>query len=91
MVISMDDRAKLSDVTVTGQAESLYHLYDEESRPSGINYSSGNSIRMFFVDGKLDRAKVTGNVEGRQYPEEYRGNPKVDLQKFVWRERERPF
>lgn len=91
MVISLDDRAKLSDVTVTGQAESLYHLYDEENRPSGINYSSGNSIRMFFIDGKLDRAKVTGNVEGRQYPEAYRGNPKINLRKFVWRERERPF
>jgi lipopolysaccharide export system protein LptA len=91
IVIIMNDQSKLSGVTVTGQAESLYHLYDEEKKPTGINYSSGNMIRMFFIDGKLDRAVVTGNVEGKQYPESYRGNPKVNLRKFVWRESEKPF
>ncbi|MBM3163793.1 MAG: hypothetical protein FJZ79_10955 [Chlorobi bacterium] len=91
MVITMNGQSKLSGVTVTGQAESLYHLYDEKNQPNGINYSSGNMIRMFFDDGKLDRATVTGNVEGKQYPESYRGNPKINLRKFVWREGEKPF
>ena len=68
-----------------------YHLYNEKNEPSGINYSSGKMIRMFFMDGKLDRVKVTGNVEGKQYPDSYRGNSKINLRKFVWREREKPF
>ncbi|KUL31684.1 OstA-like protein [Chlorobium limicola] len=91
MVIAMTDNAKLSGVTVTGQAESLFHLYNEKNEPSGINYSSGKIIRMFFIDGKLDRVKVTGNVEGKQYPDSYRGNRKINLKKFVWREQEKPF
>lgn len=91
MVIMMNDNAKLSNVTVTGQAESLFNLYNEKNEPSGINYSSGKMIRMFFMDGKLDRVKVTGNVEGKQYPDSYRGNSKINLRKFVWREREKPF
>ena len=90
MVIMMNDNAKLSNVTVTGQAESLFNLYNEKNEPSGINYSSGKMIRMFFMDGKLDRVKVTGNVEGKQYPDSYR-NSKINLRKFVWREREKPF
>ncbi|MCF8215541.1 MAG: hypothetical protein K9I59_01690 [Chlorobium sp.] len=91
MVISMNDRGKLSDVIVTGQAESLYHLYDEGNKPTGINYSSGNSILMLFIEGRLIKAKVTGNVEGRQYPGRYRGDPKINLPGFVRKEPERPF
>ncbi|ABL66542.1 LptA/OstA family protein [Chlorobium phaeobacteroides] len=91
MVIRMNDRSKISGVTVTDQAESLYHLYDENRQPSGINYSSGNIIRMLFRDGHLVRVNVTGNVEGKQYPVSYRGDTSLNLIGFAWREHENPF
>ena len=91
MVIRLKEGKKITGITLTGQAESLYHLYNEKKQPSGINYSSGDMIRMFFTDGILGSVKVTGNVEGKQYPESFRGNPKINLSKFVWRERENPF
>lgn len=91
MMIRLKEGKKIAGITLTGQAESLYHLYNEKRQPSGINYSSGDMIRMFFADGILGSVKVTGNVEGKQYPESFRGNPKINLSKFAWRERENPF
>ena len=91
MVIRLIDGSKVTGITVTDQAELLYHLYNEKRKPSGINYSSGDMIRMFFSDGTLNRIKVTGNVEGKQYPESFRGNSSINLAKFAWRERENPF
>ena len=46
---------------------------------------------MFFIGGILKRVKVTGNVEGKQYPESFRGDKKINLSKFEWREKENPF
>jgi len=91
MVIRLDDRSKIKGITATTEAESLYHLYDEKRKPSGINYSSGNVIRMLFSGGILRQVKVTGNVEGKQYPERLRGNKSINLTRFVWRESENPF
>ena len=91
MMILLNDNSKITGITMTTQAESLYHLYNNERKPSGINYSSGDMIRMFFIGGILKRVKVTGNVEGKQYPESFRGDKKINLSKFEWREKENPF
>ena len=91
MVILLNENSKLKGVSVTDQAESLYHLYNKEREPSGINYSSGDQIRMFFTEGVLQRIKVTGSVEGKEYPESYRGNKSINLSKFAWRAKENPF
>ena len=91
MVILLNENSRVRGITVSDQAESLYHLYNEEREPSGINYSSGDQIRMFFTEGVLQRIKVTGSVEGKEYPESFRGNPKINLSKFAWRAKENPF
>jgi lipopolysaccharide export system protein LptA len=91
MVIKINDHSKITGITGSSESESLYHLYDEKHQPSGINYSSGNIIEMFFSEGRLNRVKVTGNVQGKQYPERFRGDKSINLQKFVWREEENPF
>jgi len=91
MFILLNDRSKITGITVNREAEILYHLYDETRKPSGINYSSGDVIRMFFKDGTLSRVKITDNVEGKQYPESFRGKESINLSKFKWRERENPF
>ena len=91
MLIMLDELSKISGITLTTQAESLYHLYDEQRQPAGINYSSGDVIQMVFAAGKLSRIKVGGGVEGKQYPESFRGMKKINLPAFVWREKENPF
>lgn len=91
MMIAFDDMSKFSGITLTTQSESLYHLYNEQQQPAGINYSSGDVIHMFFATGKLRSIKIAGGVEGKQYPESFRGMKKINLPAFVWREKENPF
>lgn len=90
MVITLDERSKLTGVTVTTGAKSLYHIYNEKNEPSGINYTSGEVIRMFFNDGKLSSVLVTRDALGRQYPDTMRGDKGIDLPGFRWREKETP-
>jgi len=91
MLIRLNDSSKITGITLAEQAESLYHLYDEKRKPAGINSSSGDMIQMFFTAGVLSRVKVVGGVEGKQYPESFRGNKSINLSRFEWRERENPF
>lgn len=90
MAITLDDASRITGITVTGQAKSLRYLYDDRREPSGANFSSGNSIRMFFREGKLGRVLVTGNPLGRQYPNSMREKEEINLPGFLWREREIP-
>ena len=90
MLITLDEQEKVTGIQVDSQARSLYYGYDSGSSPAGINYSSGNTIVMSFAEGKLNRITVSGNVEGKQYPNKLRGNAKINLPGFRLRFDERP-
>ena len=90
MHILLDDQEKVTGVQVDSQARSLYYAYDKDSSPTGVNYSSGNRIVMSFAEGKLDRIAVSGNVEGKQYPNKLRGSNKINLPGFKLRYDEKP-
>ncbi len=89
MTIDLKDGSGVEGIRVESQARSLYHTYDG-GEPSGVNYSSGNVIEMFFREGKLHRILVSGNVEGKQYPDRLRGASDINLPGFRLRFDERP-
>lgn len=90
MLITLNDQEQLTGIQVDAQARSLYFSYDDDSSPSGVNFSSGNTILMSFTGGVLDRIKVSGNVEGKQYPNKLRGTPGINLPGFRLRYDEKP-
>jgi lipopolysaccharide export system protein LptA len=90
MVVKLDDRSRLTGVTVTKRAKSLYHIYDDENQPSGVNFTSGDVMQMFFREGKLSRILTTGSSLGKQYPNSLREDKGIDLPEFRWRESEKP-
>jgi len=90
MLVTLDDRSRLTGVTVTSKAKSLYHIYDEKNQPSGANFTSGDVLRMFFNQGKLSRILVTGSSLGKQYPNNLREDKGINLPSFQWRENEKP-
>lgn len=59
---------KLAQVDVERNATSLYYLYENEY-PNGVNKSSGDRILIDFEDGKVDRIKIIGGVQGQYFPE----------------------
>ena len=67
IILSFAER-KLHEIEVLRNATSLYYLYDE-AEPNGVNRSSGDRIRIDFLDGHIDRITVIGGVEGTYAPE----------------------
>jgi len=59
---------QLDSVFVNNNATSLYYLYDKD-KPDGANKSSGDQIIINFIEGKIDRIKIIGGVQGEYFPE----------------------
>jgi lipopolysaccharide export system protein LptA len=68
---------KLDQVDVKKNATSLYYLFDN-NEPNGANKSSGDRIVIDFIDGKVDRIKVVGGVQGQYFPEKLILNHEID-------------
>jgi len=90
MIATLDDRSRLTGVTTTVKAKSLYHVYDEDKQPSSVNFTSGDVIRMFFVEGKLSRILVTGRSLGKEYPKRLWTDKGINLPDFRLRDNEKP-
>ncbi len=89
MIMTFNPDSKLERTDVYREARSLYHLYDKEA-PSGANRSSGDEINILFKSNKVHRIKITGGVEGKQYPEWMLENRDLNLPNFNWRIEEKP-
>ena len=52
-----------------------------------MNKSSGDHVTLSFADGKIDKIKILGGVEGKYYPEKMIANKEADfnLTGFDWR------
>ncbi len=90
LTANLDDNSRLQKVIAIGKARSLYHIYDDKNQPSGVNFTSGERIRMFFAEGKLDRILVTGGPLGKEYPNYMRNDPEINLPGFRLRDKEKP-
>ena len=62
------DGNKLGRIEADRNATSLYYVF-EENAPNGANRSSGDRIVIEFDEGKADRIRILGGVEGRYLPE----------------------
>ena len=76
---------QLDSVFVNNNATSLYYLYDKE-KPDGANKSSGDRITINFIEGKIDRIKIVGGVQGQYFPEKMLLNheSQYNLDGFKW-------
>ncbi|MGB2869019.1 MAG: OstA-like protein [Bacteroidota bacterium] len=76
---------KVQQVDVQKNATSLYYLF-EDDRPNGVNKSSGDRIIIEFQQGKVDRIKIIGGVQGQYYPERmiFGREPEYNLDGFRW-------
>lgn len=55
-------------------ATSIYYL--AEGADQGSNFSTSDSIYVFFKEGKLDSIEIIGGAEGIYYPDSYKGKKK---------------
>ena len=68
-------------------ATSLYYLF-EQGRANGLNRSSGNSVTMLFLSGRIESIALAESVEGKYVPEQMvRGKEsEFNLPGFRWRD-----
>lgn len=79
---------KILWIHVNVTATSLYYLFDGR-KPNGVNKISGDQVRITFLNGRIDKLKVTNSVEGQYYPERLvMGHESLyDLPGFNWKGR----
>jgi lipopolysaccharide export system protein LptA len=58
-------------VIARDNATSLYYLSEQNDK--GVNYSTSDSIFVFFKEGELDSIEIMGGAEGIYYPDTYKG------------------
>ncbi len=77
--------SKVDRINADRTATSLYYLFDGTA-PNGVNRSSGDRIIMEFLEGKIDRIKIVGGVEGKYYPEKMiaKHEREYNLDGFKW-------
>lgn len=82
------DSSKIKQIDVDKTATSLYYLF-EEGNGNGINKTTGDHVTITFQEGRIDKLKVIGGVEGQYFPEMMVRNRENDynLQGFNWRVR----
>jgi len=58
---------KVQEVLVSHQATSVYYIEEErdEAEDAGKNIASGDSIRLGFKHGKVQKVKIMGGVQGK--------------------------
>jgi hypothetical protein len=78
-------------VTVKGTpAESIFYPQDDDSAYTGMNYSTGDVINVYFVNKELNKVKFVNNVDGVMYPLKQIPADKKYLKGFKWQDARRP-
>lgn len=78
-------------VTVKGTpAESIFYPQDDDSAYTGMNYSTGDLINVYFINKELNRVKFVNNVDGVMYPLKQIPADKKYLRGFKWQDARRP-
>ncbi len=66
---------KADSIISRNNASSIYYL-DKEGGQQGSNYSTSDSIFVYFKNGKPDSIEIVGGAQGTFYPEGYKGEKK---------------
>lgn len=71
-MLSYFENGEAKLIIVTGNATSKYYIR-ENNQDSGINVASGDTLKIFFVNKKINTIDVIGGVEGTYYPVGWKG------------------
>lgn len=73
-----------------GNAESMYYAQDDNGAYVGANRSTSAMIRMYFLDGKLNKVVLIKDVDGNFLPPTKIPEEDQKLRGFKWMEDQRP-
>lgn len=80
----------LDHMLVTGNAEAVYFIEDENGAKTGINKSSSASMDLFFAESEVTAINMIGAPQGTIYPNKQLSSDQRKLAGFEWRAPLRP-
>lgn len=80
----------LDHMLVTGNAEAVYFIEDENGAKTGINKSSSASMDLFFEESEVTAINMIGSPQGTIYPNKQLSSEQRKLAGFEWRSALRP-
>lgn len=90
-MIAILENQQLKEVNVTGNGESIFYMYDQESGIMlGLNKIICSDINLYFVEGRLEDAKFLVNPEGDFIPPHELKPENEYLKGFIWWKEMRP-
>jgi lipopolysaccharide export system protein LptA len=67
-------KSKPELIIARNNASSIYYLSEQDDK--GSNYSTSDSIYVFFQEGTVDSIEIIGGAEGTYYPDSYKEEKK---------------
>lgn len=89
-IVAAFDSSAIKEMTVTGNAESIYYTRDEQSAFIGVNKTVCSKMFFTFDAGQIDVLKYFGENHSNLLPMHSAPHDTLRLEGFNWREKERP-
>jgi lipopolysaccharide export system protein LptA len=81
---------QLERMHVSGNAEAVYYLQDEEDAYIGVNKTACSEMMMYFGDNKVEKITFYQRPSGKFIPAEDANHEALKLQGFRWEKNSRP-
>lgn len=89
-IVAQFDSSEVSEMVVTGNAESIYYTRDDKSAFIGVNKTICSRMFFAFNDGEIHLLKYFGDNSSTLLPMGEAEHDLMRLEGFRWREGERP-
>ncbi len=90
LIVAQFDSSTIKDMTVTGNAESIYYTKDDMSAFIGVNKTICSKMFFTFHDGEISLLKYYGDNSSSLLPMHETDHQAMRLEGFRWRQDERP-
>lgn len=80
----------LTEVVIKPNAETIYYAKDDNDAYIGVEEASSARMRVFFKDQAIETIKFEQDVDQKMTPLELADLPNLRLNRFIWRDKERP-
>lgn len=90
VIVAAFDTSAIKEMTVTGNAESIYYTRDDMSAFIGVNQTICSKMLFTFENGEIDILKYYGDNSSSLLPMHEADHEALRLEGFRWRASERP-
>lgn len=89
-IVAHLDSNEIQNMTVTGNAESIYYTRDDQSAFIGVNKTICSKMYFAFEENEIQLLKYYGENSSNLLPMNEADHASMRLEGFFWREEERP-